>query len=168
MTMFEILVVCTGNICRSPMAEGLLKHVLPPNLRDRIAVSSAGTYALHGNQPAPHAVEVMAQWGVDIGGHRARQVSRDMLSRADLTLAMEKSHVQVLRKMLLWKKPPIRLLSEFNPQNSPRDAPDIEDPYGGPLAQYQACLRTLRPCIDGLVDWLTENANLTATDHRDA
>jgi protein-tyrosine phosphatase len=157
---FEILLVCTGNICRSPMAEGLLKHLLPASLKQRVRVSSAGTHALHGNQAAPNAVQVMAREGIDIRAHRARLVSRDMVGGADLTLAMEMGQVKALRNLLLWKKDQVRLLSAFDPRNDPQDAPEIEDPYGGDLPEYQACLGILRPCIDGLIDWLTPDKHI--------
>jgi protein-tyrosine-phosphatase len=163
---FEILLVCTGNICRSPMAEGLLKHLLPAHLKQRVRVSSAGTHALHGNQAAPNAVRVMAGEGIDIRAHRARLVSREIVGGADLTLAMEMGQVKALRNLLLWKKDQVRLLSAFDPQNDSLDAPQIEDPYGGDLPEYQACFRILRPCIDGLIDWLKTHENIAPTDHR--
>ena len=65
---YRILVVCTGNICRSPMAEGMLKKDLPERLAARVMISSAGTHALHGNMAQPHAIEVMQGMGVDISG----------------------------------------------------------------------------------------------------
>lgn len=165
---FEILLVCTGNICRSPMAEGLLKHLLPASLKQKVRVTSAGTHALHGNQPTPNAVQVMAREGIDIRAHRARPVSREMIGDADLTLAMEMGQVKALRNLLLWKKDRVKLLSAFNSENDPQDAPEIEDPYGGALPEYEACFRILRPCIDGLIDWLTANENIAPTDHRRA
>jgi protein-tyrosine phosphatase len=166
--MFDILMVCTGNICRSPMAAGLLKHMLPPYLRARVRVSSAGTHALHGHQAAPPAVAAMARRGIDIRGHRARQVSREMLTGADLTLAMESEQVQLLGKMVFWKRSPIRLLSAFDPGNDSRHPPEIEDPYGHPLEVYQQCLTLLHPCIEGVIHWLENHADFKTTNHHDA
>jgi len=84
--MFEILMVCTGNICRSPMAAGLLRHMLPTDLENRIQVISAGTHAMHGHQAAPFAVQAMARQGIDISGHRARMIDRTLVRRASLIL----------------------------------------------------------------------------------
>ncbi|MFZ1985721.1 MAG: low molecular weight protein-tyrosine-phosphatase [Desulfatitalea sp.] len=150
--VFEILVVCTGNICRSPMAAGLLRHRLPPALRGRVTVGSAGTNALHGHQAEPHAVQTMARHGIDIRPHRARDLTRDLAQHADLILAMEHTHVESAQKMLLWHKSHAQLLTQFNPT---ADAAEIRDPYGHSIAAYEACFKTLEPCIDGVIAQLT-------------
>ena len=151
---YRIVMVCTGNICRSPMAERLLKHLLPANLKSCVSVSSAGTSALHGHQAADHAVTAMAQLGIDIRNHRARQLNSNIVQQTDLILAMENSHLQIITRAGNWSKTQARLLTEFGPPNR---APDIEDPYGKPLKAYQACLATLRPCIEGVIAWLSEH-----------
>jgi protein-tyrosine-phosphatase len=156
--MFNILMICTGNICRSPMAEGLLRHLLPPSLEDVVQVSSAGTYALHGNQPAPHAVTTMARSGIDISGHRARMVTRELLRQADLSLVMEKAHLGALRTMRLFGKTDIRMLTSFSPGE---DAPDVQDPYGGPAEMYAQSLTAIRPAVNGVIDWLLTKPELT-------
>lgn len=155
--MFEILMVCTGNICRSPMAEGLLRHLLPTSLKTDVRVSSAGTHALHGNQAAPHAMTTMAQLGIDIGNHRARQVNRELLRRVDLALAMEKSHLSAMRGMLLFGKSNLKMLTAFAPGE---DQPDVDDPYGGPLEMYQESLIAIRPAVAGVIDWLLQNIEI--------
>ena len=149
--MFEILMICTGNICRSPMAEGLLRHLLPPPLESQVRVSSAGTYAMHGNQPAPHAVTTMARLGIDISAHRARMVSRELLRRTDLSLVMERGHLNTLRTMLLFGKSNIKMLTAFAPGEN---EPDVADPYGGPLEMYEQSLIAIRPAVEGVIDWL--------------
>ncbi len=149
--MYQILIVCTGNICRSPMAEGLLRYHLATDLKERIDVASAGTHAVHGNQAEPYAVEAIANMGIDIRNHRARQLTRTIANSADLILGMEKAHLSLIKRTLGWRQPKPRLLSEFDPQSNHRD---IQDPYGRPLEAYEECLQTLRPCIKGLILWL--------------
>ncbi len=149
--MFQILMVCTGNICRSPMAAGLLSHFLPADLARKIAVGSAGTHGLHGHQAEPHAVQAMNEQGIDIGGHRARLIDRDIARSADLILTMERTHVHLVQPLLKWRQAPPRLISEFNPQVATRD---IDDPYGREIDAYRECIRTLRPCIKGVILWL--------------
>lgn len=146
-----MIVVCSGNICRSPMAAGLLTHRLSGDLRSAIEVISAGTNALQGYPAQNHAVEIMARIGVDISGHRARQLTREMARRADLILAMEMAHLWFIQQ---WEEIPqktLHLLLEFDPKAKFRQ---VADPYGGPLSGYQICLETLRPAVEGVVQAL--------------
>ena len=133
------------------MAEGLLSHYLPADLKARINVSSAGTHALHGHQAHEHAVETMARMGIDISGHRARQIDRDLARDSDLILVMEAAHGRFVKRLLGWGASKPRMISEFDPQTPLQD---IQDPYGEPLDAYQDCIRTLRPCIKGVLLWL--------------
>lgn len=97
----RILILCVGNVCRSPMAEGLLKRVLPG-----CAVSSAGMGALVGQPADPHAIALMQQQGIDISAHRARQLESWMTVAADMVLVMDmeqKRHLELLYPMCLGK-----------------------------------------------------------------
>lgn len=152
--MFKILMVCTGNICRSPMAAGLLNHYLPRNLKAQVEVTSAGTYALHGHQVEKHAMYAMDQIGIDIAKHRARQITKDIVRASDLIVTMEAAHSKIVKSLLSWRQKKPRMISEFKPQSPVHD---IKDPYGGPLGDYEACIRTLKPCIEGLILWLGKN-----------
>jgi protein-tyrosine phosphatase len=91
--MASILVVCTGNVCRSPVAEGFLRARLGsrfgPTAPD---VASAGVAGWDGDRAHPTSVETAAERGIDIGGHRARTVSTEALEEADLILAMDRGH----------------------------------------------------------------------------
>ena len=89
-----VLVVCIGNICRSPMAEGLLKQALPET-----NVVSAGLGALVGEPADPHAVALMSERGIDITGHRAQQLSRALATRADLILVMDNEQRQDIQRL---------------------------------------------------------------------
>ncbi|MDP8955787.1 MAG: hypothetical protein M3N24_02355 [Actinomycetota bacterium] len=86
--MSTIVVVCTGNICRSPIAEGFLRQLLEDRGIDGIAVESAGVSGLRGYPADPEAVRAAAEQGVDISRHRARRVRSNMIEKADLLLAM--------------------------------------------------------------------------------
>jgi protein-tyrosine phosphatase len=147
----RVIVVCTGNICRSPMAAGLLAHHLPEDLRSTIEVTSAGTNALQGYPAQDYAVETMSRIGVDICGHRARQLTKEMACSADLILAMEMGHLWFVQRWGEIQQHRMRLLLEFDPKARSRQ---VADPYGGPLSAYQTCLKTLQPAIEGVVNAL--------------
>ncbi len=152
--MFSILTVCTGNICRSPIAAGLLYHYLPESLKEQVEVSSAGTHALHGHRAEPHAIEAMHRIGIDISEHRARQITKQIARETDLILTMEEAHSQRVKGLLKWRQKQPRRISEFNPQVPVHD---IVDPYGGPVEEFETCIRTLRPTIKGVILWLGNN-----------
>lgn len=94
--MFErILIVCVGNICRSPTAEYVLRH----RLGDRVAVGSAGLGAMTGHPIDPTALALLHEHGIDGDAHRARQLDARLLRESDLVLAMERSHVDAIRRI---------------------------------------------------------------------
>ncbi|MFI8740331.1 low molecular weight protein-tyrosine-phosphatase [Stutzerimonas zhaodongensis] len=119
--MFQnILIVCVGNICRSPAAEALLAHKLEGK---GLTISSAGIGALVGNPMDKTAHEVLSDHGVEHASHRARQVDSEMLHRADLILVMEQSHVQHIRQIAPEVHGKTFLLGKW------LDDTEIPDPY---------------------------------------
>lgn len=128
-----ILFVCTGNTCRSPMATGVMRSLVrQAGLRDAIEIDSAGTAVRHADQPpSPLAVEAAARRGHDIAGHRSRLLTAGDLSRFTHPLAMERTHLVVLRA-----------LASSDVADRPRMflAHDVADPYGGTLQDYDRAL----------------------------
>ncbi len=130
--MKRILVVCTGNICRSPMTYGLLRaKIQEEGLAPHIQVETAGTYALEGEPPSHYAQKVLAERGIDISHHRARQITKEMLQKADLVIVMTESHRRSLFYLLPEAAPKVILLSELAGEHR-----DIADPYGHPYEAY--------------------------------
>ena len=148
----DILVVCTGNICRSPMAEGLLRSLLPEDWRSTPRIHSAGTYGLDAQPAASYAIQAAAEIGVDISGHRARSLAPEMVTAADLILVMEPFHEAIVARAL----PPqergkLRLLADFE---TPRQSDTIDDPYNHPLEVYRSCMERIRNCLEGVIGYL--------------
>jgi protein-tyrosine phosphatase len=123
----RILFICTGNICRSPMAEGFLKK-----MHSDFSVSSAGISSMDGWNAMPEAIEVMQDYRIDISGHRARQVTEEMVRDADLILAMARHHREMLKNTFQEAEGKIFTLKEYAGTGT-----DIEDPYGSSKDFYE-------------------------------
>lgn len=141
MNIGNILVVCVGNICRSPMAEAMLQQALGD--KTGITVTSAGLGALAGHAAAEHSVSLMKERGIDITGHRARQLTPDMISAADLILVMEKGHRRALDSLEPAARGKVHRLCEW------RDT-DIPDPYREPRKSFEEALALIEL---GVADW---------------
>ena len=148
---FRVLFVCTGNICRSPMAEGLLRHILPERLKSKVTVSSAGTHAVAGNPAEPLADLAAQERGFALSAHQAAAVEPEMLAATDMILVMEKLHAIAVKGMLPAKQGRVRLLGEYHPSG---EVVEIPDPYGGNLAQYRRSLKLIDQCVSSLAGFL--------------
>ena len=127
---FAILMVCTGNICRSPTADGLLRHALQrAGLADRVRVDSAGTHDYHVGDPPDRRSTAHAQrFGVDLSVLRARQVAPEDFAGFDLILAMDEGHYRQLLKLC---PPQYRDRVKLYLSYAPRFGRDVPDPYYG-------------------------------------
>jgi protein-tyrosine phosphatase len=186
----RVLVVCTANICRSPVAEALLESYLArvggPAGAD-VVVTSAGTHARMDDAAAPPMVDLCDTWGLDIAPHRSRKATPAVVAAQDLIITMEVRHRDIIsrlapgvgeRTFTLTELAGLLALtrhllpaagSEAGPGLGPRlravvgiaraarvrvavDAPDVDDPYGGPLDGYAACASLLADTVTQLGD----------------
>jgi low molecular weight protein-tyrosine phosphatase len=138
----HILVVCVGNICRSPMAEALLKSALRG--QDEFTVESAGLGALVGYPASDHALELMQEMGEDISEHRARQIHPDMVKQADLVLVMEAGHKRAIDDADATARGKVYRLGEWQDK-------DIDDPYRQPKAAFAEALQDIQ---EGVASWV--------------
>lgn len=148
----KIIFICTGNTCRSPMAEGILRDLAEKN-NLHIQVQSAGTHAAINAPAATFAIEAMKDIGIDISSHKSNQVNSELLEKADLVLTMSKSH----KKQILHQYPSIKdkvfLLNEYAFTTSR----DIEDPFGAPLRYYEKARDEISEAIIRIVGQLIAN-----------
>ena len=142
--MVRILLVCTGNTCRSPMAAALLQDRLKAwGVADAVEVSSAGIAAWTGQAASAAAIEVMARQGLALAAHRARQIDSGQVYANDLVLAMTRSHKESLLCIAPGARNKIFTLAEY----AGLDA-DVADPFGGAVQVYQACADQLAELLD--------------------
>ena len=134
---FQILFVCTGNICRSAMAEGFLRAYIPEEYRGRVTIKSAGTLDSYGYSPPQEAIDVMDQVHVDIRGHRSQGVTNQLMEQSNLVLAMEQEHVLYLQTLFPKYKNAIFLLGHFLKKSRVKKSDEIQDPYGQEVVVYE-------------------------------
>lgn len=158
--MPAVLFVCTANICRSPMAVGILDKLLgEKNPEGDWRVESAGTWGLEGEPAAAGSLAVMKNNGIDISGHRARSVSKDLLQAFDLILTMESGQKESIRMEFPEVSDRIFLLSEMVNQKQ-----DVDDPYGGVFSEYEHAADTIEEYLMGGFDTIVLHATQSNLD----
>jgi len=142
--MSKIMFVCTGNICRSPMAEGLLRQRFQDEgLGERHQVTSTGVWASDGHPASANSVTAMAEQDIDIAGHSARTIIAHNVNEAELILVMSREHAQMIKQTWPQYKWKVYLLSEMV-----RKKQDVSDPYGGSLQEYREAAKVIATYID--------------------
>ena len=119
----SVLFVCTGNTCRSPMAQGLFQKMLDEKEISSVTCQSAGISAFDGEAASENSIEAMSEIGIDISAHRSKTVTRDLLGSTELIVCLSRGHYDILRNFVDESR--LRILGK-----------GISDPYGMNLASY--------------------------------
>lgn len=145
--MFRILYVCTGNTCRSPMAEGILKKLLSDKGINSVKVSSAGLGTLDGYPATHHAVEISARHDIDISEHHSTRMNERLFKESDLVFAMAAEHHRQLEKMTDSGEK-LFMLKAFPKKNQSDPEHSVDDPIGGSLEEYMVTFKEIHEAIE--------------------
>ena len=148
----NILFVCTGNVCRSPMAEGIAKKLWQERGK-KIKIYSAGTAALPGLKASPLSIKIMKKRGITIDSHRSTLLNKKTVEEADLILVMEQRHKKEILNISPFAEGKVFLLKHF----ALGIKEEIIDPLGGSEETYQKCAQEIEKSLQGLIWKLSEN-----------
>ena len=153
----KILFVCTGNSCRSVMAEGLLKHLLGKKGKTDIHVLSAGIGTYGGLGATPETIEVMKKQGIDVSQHVSQPLTPDLIHHAEAIFCMEDYHYNRVLELMPPAAGKVFLLKPFESKTPVMD-PNIPDPIGRPKEVYESCLLTIKEAVEKVAKWLEKQS----------
>lgn len=153
----RVLFVCSGNTCRSPMAEAAgAEEARRRDREGQIEVRSAGAFAAPGYPASSGAREVARRHGLDLEDHRSRPLTAEDLDWATLVVCMSRSHLQVVREAEAVDQ--VALLTEFLPRDHPERDRDVTDPHGGDVERYEKAYDVIAAGVSSLLDALFDDA----------
>ena len=152
----SVLLVCTGNSCRSVMAEALLKKYLKELGKDDIKVTSAGVGTIGGLPPTDETIAVMKDDGLDVSGHRSTRIDENIVKGADLILVMEAMHRDFIDSNFPEGSYRTYLLKEYGIESEPNypEAMNIADPIAKPIEYYKLSLAVIRDQVKRIAQLL--------------
>ena len=160
MADYRICVICSGNICRSPMGEVILRHLLDEaGLGDSVEVDSAGTGGWHeGDGADPRTLTSLTSGGYDGSAHRARQWQHAWYADRDLVLVADRGHERALLRLApsAEDRDKVRLFRSFDPESVAADDLEMDDPWWGDDRDFDRTYAEVRAAVPGVVDHVRE------------
>lgn len=147
--MKKIMFICTGNICRSAMAEWLMKKLVKDN-NIEAKIYSSGIFAEDGDIPTYNAIEAIKEYGVDLREHRATNIRRSKIEDMDIILCATNSHKNNVINMYPNLKDKIYTIKEYAGFNE--SDLDIQDPFGYDIETYRFCASAINDCLEKIKD----------------
>ena len=141
----RVLFICTGNTCRSPMAEGYFQSLVEREGMDNMEISSAGTFAGDGEPASTHSRRSASKIGIDIANHKSTPLTPELLNSADIIVAMTASHKTHVGSLVPAALAKTRLMGELSSESQ-----DVSDPFGGDADIYDDCLKSMIPSLNAL------------------
>jgi RpiB/LacA/LacB family sugar-phosphate isomerase len=157
--MKTILFVCTGNVCRSPMAEGLFRNAVKG--RGGFRVMSAGVGAVDGQAPSGAAIRVMQEIGIDISGQRSRMLTAQWVEQADYIFGMTRGHVESIALLYPQATEKTFLLREFDDTLDAFEK-DVPDPIGGSVEVYRDCRDQIEQGLASMLKFIDQTSGAAA------
>lgn len=146
----KIMFICTGNICRSAMAEGMMKKLAKDNNLD-LDICSCGIYAEDGDYATYNAIEAAKYYDVNIEKHRATNIRRSRIKEMDIILCSTESHKQSVLHMYPKLKEKVFTMKEYAKLDNNGQDMDIKDPWGYDMNVYQNCAREIEECNEKII-----------------
>lgn len=150
MLKLNIMIVCTGNTCRSPMAERLLKEAIEKSGKDirGYNVCSVGLSTMNGMKASDNSIKVLEEYGIDLSDHKSTVVTKELIEKSDLILTMTKSHKNFLIQSIPKYAQKVYTLKEF----AGLGEGDISDPFGGDVDVYRKAFNEIKESVNRIVE----------------
>jgi protein-tyrosine-phosphatase len=157
---FVILFICTGNMCRSPIAEGIMKKKIEEDMKgdekEFILVHSCGTYANEGNKPSENAMKISKQNNIDISNIRSKPVNKLMIEESDIIFVLSVEHLNYIHENYFSAKNKTFLLKMFGENRPSQMADSIPDPMGFTIEYYNKTYIEIKNAIDKIFPFIKE------------